>query len=194
MRSGNPVANPELAGTYTVTAAISSGNYTGSTTGTLVIARAAINANGVIANNKTYDGTTAATISAGSATLSGVLAGDKVTLNAGRGQGHIRQQKRCANKLVTVSGLTLTGADAGNYSLIQPTTTAKITAATLTVTGITAATKVYDDKTTATLSTAGASLAGKVAVDVVTLVTSGGGTAPLTPRAPARARPSRSRT
>src|SRR4029078_7972323 len=35
---------------------------------------------------------------------------------------------------VAVSGLTLSGADAGNYSLTQPTTSANITKATLTVT------------------------------------------------------------
>ncbi len=31
-------------------------------------------------------------------------------------------------KTVTVSGLTITGADSGNYTLTQPTTTADITA------------------------------------------------------------------
>ena len=62
-------------------------------------------------------------------------------------------------KTVTVSGLSLTGADAGNYILTPPTTTANITAATLTVTGITASDKVYDGTTDATLDTTGAALA-----------------------------------
>ena len=53
---------------------------------------------------------------------------------------------------MTVTGLSLTGADAGNYVMtLPPTTTANITAATLTVTGITAANKVYDGTTDATL-------------------------------------------
>src|SRR5262249_13766005 len=39
-----------------------------------------------------------------------------------------------ANKTVTVSALSLSGADASNYSLGQPTTTASITKAGLTVT------------------------------------------------------------
>jgi hypothetical protein len=36
-------------------------------------------------------------------------------------------------KTVNVSGISLSGADAGNYSMTQPTTTASITKAILTV-------------------------------------------------------------
>ena len=43
-----------------------------------------------------------------------------------------------------MSGLALAGTASGNYTLTQPTTTANITAAPLTVTGITAGNKVYD--------------------------------------------------
>ena len=59
-------------------------------------------------------------------------------------------------KTVTVTGLSLSGTDAGKYTLVQPTTTADITAATVTVTGITADNKVYDGTTDATLDTSGA--------------------------------------
>ena len=45
---------------------------------------------------------------------------------------------------MTVAGLTIGGADAGNYTLTQPTTTANITAKALTVSGVTASNKVYD--------------------------------------------------
>jgi hypothetical protein len=38
-------------------------------------------------------------------------------------------------KTVTVSGLALSGADAGNYMLTQPVTTANITTKGLTVSG-----------------------------------------------------------
>src|SRR5207245_1681981 len=69
---------------------------------------------------------------------------------------------------VNVSGLTISGTDAGNYSLTQPTTTANITAATLTVTGVTASNKVYDRTTTATLNTASAALRGVISGDTVT--------------------------
>jgi len=37
------------------------------------------------------------------------------------------------NKTVTISGLTISGTDSANYTLTQPTTTANITAASLTV-------------------------------------------------------------
>ena len=51
-----------------------------------------------------------------------------------------------------MAGLTLRRAvTAGDYTLTQPTTTANITAATLTVTGITAANKTYSGNATATL-------------------------------------------
>ena len=58
-----------------------------------------------------------------------------------------------AGKTVTASGLTLTGADAGNYVLAanHATTTAAITPATVTAV-ITAANKVYDGTTSATLT------------------------------------------
>ena len=55
---------------------------------------------------------------------------------------------------MTVAGLTIGGADAGNYTLTQPTTTANITAKALTVSGVTASNKVYDGTTTATLNAA----------------------------------------
>ena len=54
------------------------------------------------------------------------------------------------------------GTDAGNYIVAAPTTTADITAATLTVTGITASNKVYDGTTDATLDTSAASRSGLV--------------------------------
>ena len=57
--------------------------------------------------------------------------------------------------------------------MTQPTTTADITAAPLTVMGITASDKVYDSTTTATLNPDGAALVGVVSGDSVTLNTDG---------------------
>jgi len=65
-----------------------------------------------------------------------------------------------ANKAVTVAGLTLGGADAGDYTLTHPTTTASITAKSLTVTGVTANDKIYDAGTSASLNVGSASLSG----------------------------------
>ena len=74
---------------------------------------------------------------------------------------------------MTVAGLTISGAQAGDYTLTQPTTTANITPAGLTVSGITAANKVYNANTTATLNTSGATLVGVFSGDTVTLNTGG---------------------
>ena len=60
------------------------------------------------------------------------------------------------------------GADAANYTLIQPSATANITARTLSVTA-TAVNKVYDATTSATLDTATASLVGVISGDTVSL-------------------------
>ena len=73
---------------------------------------------------------------------SGFVAGDDVTLDTSGATGTFDSKDVGTGKTVTVSGLALTGADAGNYILTPPTTTANITAATLTVTGITANNKV----------------------------------------------------
>jgi len=74
-------------------------------------------------------------------------------------------------KPVNVKGITLSGTDSANYLLAATTalTSASITAATLTVSGLTAANKVYDAKTTATLNVSGAALVGVITGDTVTL-------------------------
>src|SRR6185295_11183725 len=68
---------------------------------------------------------------------------------------------------VTVSGLTLTGSAASNYTLAQPSgLTANITAAAVTISsGITAENKVYDGNTSATIRSNNVVLAGVVAGD-----------------------------
>ena len=100
--------------------------------------------------------------------------GDDVTLDPSGAIGTFDTKDVGTGKTVTMSGLALTGADAGNYVLTQPTDDrATSPPATLTVTGITANNKVYDGTTDATLDTTGATLVGVVAGDDVTLDTSG---------------------
>lgn len=79
------------------------------------------------ANNKVYDGNTSATVS--SITSSGIVAGDSVSF--GYQNANFDTPDVGNGKTVTVSGITASGADAGNY-LVTPveTTTADITAAT----------------------------------------------------------------
>ena len=71
---------------------------------------------------------------------------------------------------ITVSGYTVSGTGAGNYTLTQPTgLTGDITAKALTVSGLTGNDKVYDGNTTASFSGT-AALSGKVTGDdIVTL-------------------------
>jgi hypothetical protein len=107
------------------------------TNGTLTINQAALTVTlGITANNKVYDGTTTATIGSNNIVLNGVLAGD--TANVWLSMNSYTANFTIANVGtgigVTVSGLTLTGSAAGNYTLTQPTgLTANITPATLTV-------------------------------------------------------------
>lgn len=82
---------------------------------------------GITANNKTYDGNTTAVLNTGSAALSGVIAGDAVTLDTSSAIGTFDSPDAGTGVTVTVSGLTIGGGDAPNYSLTQPTTTADIT-------------------------------------------------------------------
>jgi hypothetical protein len=79
---------------------------------------------------KEYDGTTDAVITG--ATLNGVLGIDIVTL-ANPTTGTFNDKNVGLGKAVT-GAMTLTGADAGNYTLNQPTLTGDITPAALTIT------------------------------------------------------------
>ena len=126
----------------------------------------------ITAQNKTYDGTTNATLS--NTTLIGVISLDDVTLDT-TGMTATFADKNAGNlKTVTATGLTLRGADMGNYVLSSTTAndTAYIWAKELTVTGVIACDKVYDARTNATLDTSNAALVGVVPGDDVTLNTS----------------------
>ena len=130
----------------------------------------ALTVTGLTASNKVYDATTTATVNAGGAALgAGVLPAEtgNVTLNTGAIAGTFANANVGTNKTVTVSGLslTLTGSATGNYQLTQPTTTANITAAPLTVTGVTANNKVFDGTANATLNVAAAILTGVLPAD-----------------------------
>ena len=131
---------------------------------------------GITASNRVYDGTTAATLNTAAAGFSGKVAGDVLALAAGS-VGAFADKNVGTGKTVNISGLGLTGLDAGNYALASntATTSANITAASLTISGATAQNKVYDSTTAATIS--GATLAGTVyAGDVVSLANAGSGT------------------
>jgi hypothetical protein len=125
---------------------------------------------GITADSKAYDGTTAAVIHTAAAVLVGKLGSDDVTLNTVAATGTFDDPVVGTGKAVSVSGLSISGADAFNYALVQPTTTANITGSGLTVAGISANDKVYDGTTAASLQTNSAALVGVQSGDQVTLI------------------------
>jgi hypothetical protein len=89
---------------------------------------AVLTVTGITANNKVFDGTTAATLNVAGAKLVGVVKGDTVTLNARHVVGVFASSNVGNGISVAISGLSLGGAHAGDYALTQPTITASITA------------------------------------------------------------------
>ena len=90
----------------------------------------------------------------GTAVLTGsVASGDQVAIDTSGVKISFSDPNAGIGKTVTVTGLSLTGNTLGNYFLTNPTatTTADISPASLTVTGITAEDKAYDGSTAATL-------------------------------------------
>ena len=83
---------------------------------------------GISANNKTYDRNTSASINTSLASLSGVITGDSVSLSASNIYGVFADSSVGNAKNVSIYGLGISGADASNYSLIQPISVANITA------------------------------------------------------------------
>lgn len=84
------------------------------------IQRANVTVSDIAAENKTYNGTDAATLTGG--TLNGVTAGDNVQLDMTGVTAKFADKAVGTNKAVTVTGsFRLTGEDAYKYTLTQPT-------------------------------------------------------------------------
>ncbi|MBB5608880.1 MULTISPECIES: YDG domain-containing protein [unclassified Janthinobacterium] len=130
---------------------------------------------GILAGNKVYDGTVAASLNAAGASFAGMVGGDNLTVSSASGSF---SDKNAGNgKTVNISGLALGGADAGNYNLSNTTasSTADISKASITgVSGLVAGNKVYDGTAAASLNTAGASFAGMVGGDNLTVSNASG--------------------
>jgi hypothetical protein len=128
------------AGTWSITPSSATGsnfnpnNYTITyVNGTLTVNTAIVTVSGLAANDKVYDGTTAATVSTASASLSGVVSGDDVSLSV---SGATFATANVGNGITVTIGLAaLTGADNANYTLVAPGgLSANIFQAILTVT------------------------------------------------------------
>jgi large repetitive protein len=111
------------------------------------------------ADNKVYDGLTAATILTRS--LSGFVSSDDVSLTGGTAT--FDNKNVGTGKTVTATGLSLSGADAGNYNLTGVSdASASITKFAVAVTAVTDS-KIYDGTTTSSASpTVGTLVSGDV--------------------------------
>lgn len=164
--------NPAFpAGEYEIT--ITASNIFGSDSETVVYTRTAkaLLLSGGSAENKIYDGTATATLSA-MPILNGVTEGDDVSLS-GTPEAFFTDTFAGTDKVVNITGgYSFTGTDAGNYSLALPQQpeglTADITTKELTINGITINDKDYDATTAATISGTPV-LSGIVEGDDVTL-------------------------
>ena len=145
--TGKPVSVTAIA----ISGGADAGNYaltgtTASTTADITQRALTVTATGI---NKVYDGTTAATVTLSDNRVSGDVLTDELH------DGSVRGQERRDGKTVSVTGISITGTDAGNYTFNTTTsTTADITARALTVSA-TGMNKVYDGTTAATVTLVG---------------------------------------
>src|SRR5206468_840567 len=121
--SGADAANYQLSST------------TATTTATIAVRSLAVSATGV---NRTYDGTTSATVSL----TDNRVAGD--SLSTSYTSASFANKNAGTAKTVSVSGIAITGTDAANYTAnTTASTTANITARSMVVSA-TGVNKVYD--------------------------------------------------
>ena len=96
---------------------------------------------GIYGLNKVYNGTTAAN-AYGFSTLTGVLPGDDVTIVSSPVFTFVTSNVG-TGITITTTGYSITGIDAGKYTLTQPTLSANISPAPLTVIATSGISKVY---------------------------------------------------
>jgi filamentous hemagglutinin family protein len=140
----------------------------------------ALSGSGINALDRVYDGTSTVSLDLsaarlnilGSPTRGGVLPGDVVTLLGSAAVGQMANKNVGSAKPVTVTGLTISGADAPNYTLSSTySTTVNITPRSLISSGITALDRVYDGSTQVSLNLGTAAFTHLIAGDAVMLST-----------------------
>ncbi|WP_312375738.1 two-partner secretion domain-containing protein [Stutzerimonas nitrititolerans] len=129
----------------------------------------ALSLDGLSAADKTYDGSKAATL-VGTGSIN-AFEGDSITLS-GTASGSFADKNAEIGKAVSLTGLGLEGTDAANYTLTLPTNlTATINQKAITISGISAADKIYDAGTSAIVDVSNAS--GWIAGDDVQVSATG---------------------
>lgn len=157
-----------LAGTKAGNYVLAADTYT--FTGGVITAKK-VTVSGITAENKEYDGDTAATLVYTGLTITGMVKNDQLSATA---IGAFVDKNVADGKTVTISEITLTGGDAANYVLAgtgnQPDTTADITAKALTLAdGTVKVTKVYDGTTAAGTLTGELALTDAIEGDTVSV-------------------------
>ena len=119
----------------------------------------------ILVDSKVYDANTKASVSNAGATFGGMISGDALTVSAA--SATFNDKNAGSGKSVNASGLALGGSDAGNYNLTATagSGTGTITPKALTITGMSAVSKVYDGNTKATLS--GGAVSGLVGGETI---------------------------
>ena len=114
------------------------------------VSRKPLTVAGAKAEDRQYDGTTSIVLTGGA--LNGIVGKDNVTLG-GTSAGTIESADAGSKKAVTVTGYEISGADADNYTLVQPTdVTVNISKKELTLKNVTVADKRFDGTTKATVT------------------------------------------
>lgn len=139
--------------------------------GTVTVARRALTITGIGAEDKEYNGTTAATVT-GTATLKGLVGTDTFTVSNGTAAF---ASKDAGTQTVTFTGFSITGEGADNYTLTQPdSVTATISPKSVTIENVAVSDKTYDGNRDATIANSG-TISGIISSDNVT-IQSGTGT------------------
>jgi filamentous hemagglutinin family protein len=114
---------------------------------------------GITASDKVYDGNTTAAINTSAAVLAGMVGGDNVSVSTQAGVGNFASKDvafdsagAVATQAVKVSGLSLNGGDAGNYTVTdQSGASAKVLQRALSIAGSVAQDKTVDGSTLAVI-------------------------------------------
>ena len=113
-----------------------------------------VSVSGITAQDREYNGSTTVVLDYSGVTFAELVEGDELTVALATGA--FVDKNAGPEKTVTVSGITLGGNDAGNYTVSLPTdVTATISRKAVTITGTTAQNKVYDGTTAAKVDQTG---------------------------------------
>ena len=157
-------------GTYTIYYLVECDNYNSvSGSETVAINKKEITISNILATDKTYDGTLDATLDYSEVVIEGLIDGDIITINA---NGEFETKNVGSELVVTISNITI---DNDNYLLVTEVleATANITKKSLTISGIKANDKTFDENTNVVLDFTQVIINGLVDGDNLTVKANG---------------------